>query len=502
VCLSFVCAVLVALRPLNFLSDDALFYLVIAEHMAQGQGSTFNGLFETNGYHPLWQLIAALLAYVARSRHALLTLGVLVQCALNVFAFLILQRSLPANFKPAARQVFAAVMLCLFVPFGNLYWTEAPLNLFFVACTFALIRRDGPTPYLALGFLLSCTFLARLDNVFFIAAVFAGLVLRDRDIRIALAMLICGAVAITYLAVNLICFDHLIPISGAIKSAFNRGVYFHGQLGPYGLLSLISALGLAALNLTDRSMPPRYRQACLILACGVLMQVLYVWSLTYGDTTWVWYYVHGFVCAALCAGQLLCRVRWGETRALSAGLLGASVFVAVAIAVAKFLINWSWHDPRAVAGHWKQAWIEDVENVSLDSRSVLIVLDQPGLFAFSLSHPVFALDGLTTNYSLNAQLAREGMYAQLQAFGTSYLVAPIVDRDQRFRSTVISEQGREDGQIVEFFAPLSGMSAGCVWVSNSGLLTARPVPPTMLGGRWGVWRLDAATTRPLACEGT
>src|SRR5580658_10585026 len=43
-----ICALLVSLRPLNFLSDDALFYLVIARHIAAGDGSTFNGLFPTN----------------------------------------------------------------------------------------------------------------------------------------------------------------------------------------------------------------------------------------------------------------------------------------------------------------------------------------------------------------------------------------------------------------------------------------------------------------------
>jgi len=32
---SLLCAVLVAIRPLNFLSDDALFYLVIAQHIVE-----------------------------------------------------------------------------------------------------------------------------------------------------------------------------------------------------------------------------------------------------------------------------------------------------------------------------------------------------------------------------------------------------------------------------------------------------------------------------------
>ena len=42
------------LNPDNFLADDAYFYLQIAKNIAAGHGSTFHGVTETNGYHPLW----------------------------------------------------------------------------------------------------------------------------------------------------------------------------------------------------------------------------------------------------------------------------------------------------------------------------------------------------------------------------------------------------------------------------------------------------------------
>src|SRR5262245_48117211 len=82
--LSFVCALLTAIRPLHVLSDDGLFYLIIAQYIAAGQGSTFNGLFPTNGYHPLWECIAALLAFVSHNRASLLAYGIFVQWAMSV----------------------------------------------------------------------------------------------------------------------------------------------------------------------------------------------------------------------------------------------------------------------------------------------------------------------------------------------------------------------------------------------------------------------------------
>lgn len=39
--------------------DDAFYYFEIGQRMALGQGSTFDGLHGTNGYHPLWQWICA-----------------------------------------------------------------------------------------------------------------------------------------------------------------------------------------------------------------------------------------------------------------------------------------------------------------------------------------------------------------------------------------------------------------------------------------------------------
>src|SRR5580693_2733640 len=91
---SLTCAILVALRPLNFLSDDSLFYLIIADHISHGDGSTFNALFPTNGYHPLWECLAALVALLPHSKLSLLVCGVFVQWALGIVTLRILMKAL------------------------------------------------------------------------------------------------------------------------------------------------------------------------------------------------------------------------------------------------------------------------------------------------------------------------------------------------------------------------------------------------------------------------
>jgi asparagine N-glycosylation enzyme membrane subunit Stt3 len=55
-----VCSLLVVLQPIDILvrhlKDDSFYYLKTANNIALGLGSTFDGINQTNGYHPLWML--------------------------------------------------------------------------------------------------------------------------------------------------------------------------------------------------------------------------------------------------------------------------------------------------------------------------------------------------------------------------------------------------------------------------------------------------------------
>ena len=44
--------------PFAMTFDDAFYYFGIARNVAHGHGSTFDGIDPTNGYHPLWMLVA------------------------------------------------------------------------------------------------------------------------------------------------------------------------------------------------------------------------------------------------------------------------------------------------------------------------------------------------------------------------------------------------------------------------------------------------------------
>src|SRR5215216_5421538 len=54
------CSLLIVLQPVDVLvrhlKDDSFYYLKTANNIALGLGSTFDGINQTNGYHPLWML--------------------------------------------------------------------------------------------------------------------------------------------------------------------------------------------------------------------------------------------------------------------------------------------------------------------------------------------------------------------------------------------------------------------------------------------------------------
>ncbi|MBN1230664.1 MAG: hypothetical protein JXA19_02235 [Anaerolineales bacterium] len=54
-----------------YTSDDAFYYFQAAKNIAAGDGSTFDGITLTNGYHPLWMLILIPVFWFARFSHLL-----------------------------------------------------------------------------------------------------------------------------------------------------------------------------------------------------------------------------------------------------------------------------------------------------------------------------------------------------------------------------------------------------------------------------------------------
>lgn len=203
------------------LPDDAFYYLEIGQRIARGEGATFDGINQTNGFHPLWQLIVAVQATIF-SGEALVRSVLITGVALSAIASWLLWRVLAGWVGKAPASV---ALLAAFHPMHSL-WTyaeglESSLVLFTLAgLTYWLTvmdftnRRDG----IVLGMLCGCAVLSRIDYVVVVPLVLIMIALWQRSVRLAMTGF-CGFafVVAPYFVWNLATFGHLLSVSGSVK---------------------------------------------------------------------------------------------------------------------------------------------------------------------------------------------------------------------------------------------------------------------------------------------
>lgn len=123
--------------------DDGFYYHRIAENLASGKGSTFDGIHATNGYHPLWLLCLTAVAAVVSSARAALLVGFGLQVLLVAATAASLYRV--ARLGLAASSAAVAVVVWLVLQCG--YWPslsgmEHALQTFLIAQLLLLTIRE------------------------------------------------------------------------------------------------------------------------------------------------------------------------------------------------------------------------------------------------------------------------------------------------------------------------------------------------------------------------
>ncbi|MBA3547945.1 MAG: hypothetical protein H0T76_15790 [Nannocystis sp.] len=244
-------------RVFGYLAADAFYYLTVARNIGDHGSPSFDGVHPTNGYQPLWQWILgplhALVEALGASQYVLPML-VLLCIAAIAGGLVLLGRALtrpdghlsplfplvvpgvcallstplfdprhdaPAFNEPAtARPVFTTLW-----SFANGMETGALLLVFAGGLLWCVRRPQVVSVRAALGlaglaFLLT---LARLDHVFFAAALLAAMMASGPGAsrrRALLAAGVFGALLALFLLANKLAFGAALPISGAAKSTF------------------------------------------------------------------------------------------------------------------------------------------------------------------------------------------------------------------------------------------------------------------------------------------
>ena len=204
--------------------DDAFYYIRIGQNLALGHGSTFDGVHQTNGFHPLWQAIVTVAAVVVPSGDGLIRLVLMVGLGFALAGTILLVR-LAARIVGMPGALFAAIVaLHGPVPLAaQVNGMEGAVVVFTLALAATALCRCVETEdgYALLGLACALVVLARLDLILVVWLPPVVLAWRLRQPRVLLRWAWgLAAVGLPVAAVWLLEYRHLLSVSGTVKQSW------------------------------------------------------------------------------------------------------------------------------------------------------------------------------------------------------------------------------------------------------------------------------------------
>jgi hypothetical protein len=195
-----------------FIRDDAYYYFKVAQNISEGEGSTFDGINPTNGYHPLWMLICIPIFALARLDLILpLRILLLVMSGLSATTAILLYRLIGRIFSPPIGAIAALYWVFSFDVLNIVYrpGLETGIAAFFIVLlVYKLyeferswrINKVSPKQIVNLAVIAVLTLFSRLDLVFLAAMVGLWVVFRGHLLRFYLPLDIASMIVATLLA--------------------------------------------------------------------------------------------------------------------------------------------------------------------------------------------------------------------------------------------------------------------------------------------------------------
>ena len=486
------CVISIFRSPHKYPIDDAYFYLVIAYNYSHGLGSTFTGFQPTNGYHPLWMLLLALVCRISPfGKAALIYEACALQFALMLVGCAAIFRIFRNSFLMAAWAI--VIYEAVFLGKGTLslmeIWLATPLLLISVL----LLKRIQNTSIPAsktcflLGITLAASSLARLELgftslLFWIAAIW---ITRQRShpetrtlgwagewckaIVVCLpGMILTFLAVISYLAINRACFGSAMPISGKIKSSFpNPHLHPGGLLGLSLILSLVIGVGAAIAAILkrkeSRSFPSALGLAVSVLGGGLAISLCY--DILFSSPA-QWYFAEGYAYIILGLPLLLRRLIGSRSSMHIAGIC--------LVAVTACLLNWLrgstnfMMNPDLIsqAGEFRKISEQPGYAAAMQLNSILpqhagmLIRDSPGIIAYYTELRVFPADGLVAPPAYSVDVVKEGALAYFCKRDIHYVLSPDPFAGRPYLSPVMDERRQGNKIVFTIYSPLGHRSAG------------------------------------------
>ncbi|MCU1323884.1 MAG: hypothetical protein JWM43_3533 [Acidobacteriaceae bacterium] len=384
-----------------FIQDDFLYYLKVAQSIAQGHGSTFNGITETNGYQPLWLAVLVLLSYVTNAPKLIFGFIVLSGLAASCVTF-VLARKILATTSVRPLLVFSfAAWTTLYSTTLFFYGMEVTLTVPLTLGVVCLLRKvtwlqEGPAHTFALGLLLSAMVLSRIDTLILCGLIVVGVMLSPsirRLVRVDLLLgLLCGLLPIVgYFFLNHFLFHTWLPVSGMAKELRSTHlpsiepwrVFFHPLAGFFATV-LLTALSLVPLVRTSLVAMER-----VIFSAVILFPFTYYFILSCVSdwTLWGWYYYP--IRSALCVSFLIFCLYPSFARILQTQ--AATIALAVSVAICLIFMRWTRQQTDIYAAS------VEIQQFALAHPGIYAMGDRAGRVAYLIPNPVVQTEGLMMN---------------------------------------------------------------------------------------------------------
>lgn len=421
---------------LGTLADDGYYYLKIAQNYWQHGALTFDGIHETNGFHPLWQIFLTIGAFFIKDLFIFIQFSMLLNSIVSIVAALVIftyVRKLSSHLAG-----YLSIALWLVPPLmvrwqlmgmeNSVYVFTLVWLLYAAKAMFASRVARGwnvVSSGLAMGFL----FLSRTDSALFILILGFLVVLRSISTRTTIHLkqliasgLVGSVLVIPYLLFNLVVFGDLLSVSGAVKLWIAQR-YISDQGGVLSKGFLISVwkgislwprrIGSAAL---DTSKTP------VVL---LLVSLIFVWLLSYlawrrqssgtGQRSLLprsfgvveisflcFVLVHGVVIYTLFSNQLIWMPWYFVPQ-----VVFLVVFVP-AFALPKGYVGFVFDAARKAAGSWLRVW--NLKGMTYVGFASLLVIAQLFLGRRMTQQPPLRASSYVVDYQLiswlNANLGR------------------------------------------------------------------------------------------------
>ena len=420
---------------LRFAQDDFYYYLVVAQNLAHGLSSTFDGTTLTNGYHPLYLCVLWAASYFAHSLRAMfgflaaldtLSAAVIFLAARSLF------RRTTDNAWLANGPAMMIVFLCDFKLYHQMEVTlTLPLALLFLAQLSRKPTNMNGLWWALLGGTAALTMLSRIDSLFLIALCLAAGLLEPsyrRSLTRAKVLAFAAGFAplpAAYLLVNEHVFHRATPVSGVAK-----------QLGPgngwnwYTLsnsASPESAVLFSAALITLLAIPfwwPRVNPAVRVVALGGLLFPFVHWGILLSVSDWKLWGWYGYSLRFSALGVLLvvCNLfARQETRARSRDTLALASYGIFALGLLTL-----------ISAHYKVD--AEMRDVAVGAEGIAAFTathpgryamgDRAGMVGYTDGVPTIQTEGLMMDSAFLEHIRRQEPLKQvLREYGVNYYIA-------------------------------------------------------------------------------